>query len=140
MESGVTTGKLAPKERIKTIYLRETHLGRRIVTTSTDQKTNKRNGKKESVVLNHKRLKEDTVPCIWPGAPLHLSQIASPRLTTLSPSESRRENFARLQEETELENISQSTFNCLKEFQEKEERLSIPSVVTKIQTSEYILL
>ena len=89
-------------------------------------------------MLGHKRLKEDAVHCIWPGSP-HLSKITSARPTTFASSESRRENFARLQEEEELDNISQDTFKSLDEFQEKEGHLNIPADVTKIQTIEYVL-
>ena len=64
------------------------------------------------------------VPCIWPGPP-HLSKI------TFASSESRRENFARLQEEEEMDNISQDTFKPLDEFHEKEGQLNIPADVTK---------
>ena len=83
-------------------------------------------------MLGHKRLKEDAVPCIWPGSP-HLSKITSPRPTKFASSESRRENFAMLQEEEELDKISQDAFKSLDEFHEKEGQLNIPADVTKIQ-------
>ena len=78
------------------------------------------------------------MPCIWPGSP-HLSKITSPRPTTFASSESRKEHFARLQEEEELDKILQGTFKSLDEFHEKEGQLNIPDDVTKLQTIEYVL-
>ena len=137
MNSESTPGKLAPKNESK-LFICEKHFQESdIVATSTDS-NNRRKRKKQSEVLGHKRLKEDAVPCLWPGSP-HLSKITSPHPTTFASSESRRENFTRLREEEELNKIPQDTFKSLDEFHEKEGQLNIPADVTKIQTIEYVL-
>ena len=94
---------LHPKNESK-LFICEKHFQESdIVATSTDS-NNRRKRKKQSEVLGHKRLKEDAVPCIWPGSP-HLSKLLPlvlPRLHQVN----HEENFARLQEEEELDKIS----------------------------------
>ena len=61
-----------PKNESK-LFICEKHFQENdIVATSTDS-NNRHKQKKQSEVLGHKRLKEDTVPCIWLGSP-HLSK------------------------------------------------------------------
>ena len=108
-----------------------------VVTSSTDS-NNRRKRKKGSDALSRKRLRDDAVPCIWPGVPSHLSKIVSPRPTTYSSSESRMENVARYQKEVELERIANDTFT-LDELHEKEGQLNIPEEVKKIKTAKYTL-
>ena len=121
------------------IFLCEDHfLSSDIVSASTDSNT-RRKRKRSNDALSKKRLKDDAVPCIWPGLPAHLTKLSSPRPTSCTSSESRHENTRRLQRETQQERVARDTFNSLDELVAKEGQLQYPADVFKVVRDNYVL-
>ena len=76
-----------------------------IIRESTDTNS-RRKRKKDSNQLYTKRYSDIAIPCIWPDAPSHLTNVTPSRVTTCATSELREENAQRYQEE--LENASKN--------------------------------
>ena len=97
------------------------------------------NGREVVTRWSKKRLKDDAVPCIWPGLPAHLTKLSSPRPTSCTSSESRQENTRRLQREAQQERVARDTFNSLDELVAKEGQLQYPADVFKVVRDNYVL-
>ena len=123
----------------KSVFLCEAHFRpEHVISTSTDS-NNRRKRNKSTTKLKRKRLTDDAVPCIWPGAPEYLSTVTTPRPTTCSSSEAREENVRRHLEEVENARIARDTFTSLDELESKEEQLNIPDGVIKTKTDDSVL-
>ena len=127
-----------PKDDAK-IFLCEKHfLPTDIIVTSSDTNS-RRKRKKTTEMLTHKRLKDSAMPCIWPGSPLHLSKIPTPRPTSYASSESRSENIQKMQQEAEHKKIDRDIFNSLQELISKEGQLALPNDTQKVISADYVL-
>ena len=127
--------KLTDTQRL---FLCEMHFkSEDIIKESTDT-NGRRKRKKKTDVLYTKPYRETAVPCIWPNAPAHLTNVAPARVTSCVTSESREENAQMYQEELESARIERDTWRSLDELSEKIDQLNLPGGVMKYKTDDYM--